>query len=82
MWGMEMTAIPLTATQREHVRTRIASGDFASEGDYIQWLVALDLDRVQRLRDALQEGLDSGISDRSIEQIFQEAIRRNSEADA
>ena len=78
----EQISVPLTKTQRRHLSQRIRSGDFRDEGSYIQWLVALDLDRLKRLRDALQEGLDSGYSDRTVEEIFAEAKRRHVEAQA
>lgn len=73
---MEMVPIPLSNTLREHMRRRVASGDFKSEGEYLQSLVALDRERITTLRRAIQEGLDSGFSERSIEEIFEDAKRR------
>lgn len=78
----EEFSVPLTGMQRRHLHQRVRSGDFKDEGSYIQWLIALDFDRLQRLKDALQEGLDSGYSDRTVEQIFAEAKRRYVEVQA
>lgn len=67
---MDTYAIPLTATQRRHLRKRVASGDFRDAGSYLQLLVDIDLERTAALEDALREGLESGLSDRSLDEII------------
>lgn len=69
---MDTYAIPLTATQRRHVQKRIASGDFADVGSYFQLLVGIDLARTRALEDALREGLESGLSDQSLDEVVAE----------
>ena len=74
---METVSLSLTPLLREHMRQRVASGHFTSEGDYLQRLVAIDRERVEAMNAAIQEGLDSGISERSIDEIFEDAKRRH-----
>lgn len=70
---IETVAVPLTPLQRQHMQARVESGDFRDEGEYLQRLIAVDFERIEALRAAIQEGLDSGVSDKSIHQIFEEA---------
>ncbi|WP_197277279.1 ribbon-helix-helix domain-containing protein [Sphingomonas profundi] len=77
---MEHVAIPLTDTLLDHMRARVARDGFRDAGEYLRSLVSLDLDRAERLRTAIQEGLDSGISKRSVDEIFEDAMRRHLEA--
>ena len=61
------------------VEERVASGDYASASDYVRDLIRRDAEHKRRWAeyDALiQEGIDSGISERSLDEIFDSALAR------
>ncbi len=71
--------ISLTAQQDQWVKAQIAAGHFTNDSEYIRDLIRRDRERKDSffaLRAAIQEGLESGISDRSIPQIMEEAEAR------
>lgn len=64
--------IALTDQQYEWVKTRVHSGDFTNDSEYIRDLIRRDQERsagMDRLRAALVEGERSGVSDRTPAQI-------------
>ncbi len=79
---MKHVSIPLSDGLSAFMREQVESGAFPDEGAYIRSLVASDRDRAraEMLRREIQAGLDSGISDRSVEMIFEDAKRRYLEA--
>lgn len=61
------------------IKARLASGDYASDSEYVRDLVRRDQqenEKFQALKTAIQEGLDSGISDRSVKDIMQDVEQR------
>jgi len=71
--------ITLTDKQDQWVKTRIASGDYTNDSEYFRALVRRDQERnskLETLRDAVRDGLDSGISDRAVAEIWAEAEAR------
>ena len=81
--GTVRKTISLTAQQDQWVKAQIAAGRFTNGSEYIRDLIRRDRERTDSfvaLRAAIQEELDSGISDRTIPQIMVEAearFRRN-----
>lgn len=72
--------IILTEQQEKWVQSQVASGDYADDSDYVTNLIRRDqesAEQEERLHQALQEGLDSGISDRTVEEIWREAEERH-----
>ncbi len=64
--------ITLTDKQDEWIKAQIASGDFTNDSEYIRDLVRRDQelsDKFNALKLAIQEGLDSGVSDLNMTQI-------------
>ena len=58
------------------VESRVADGSYASSSDYLRDLVRQDqreLAQLERLRTEVQAGRDSGVSDRSLQDIVSEA---------
>ena len=58
---------------------RLAAGDFTSGSEYIRELIRRDQDeniKLQALKTAIQEGLDSGVSDKTVPQIMEEVEAR------
>ena len=68
--------ISLPDQLRAFVDQQVATGRFANASDYVRDLIRDDQERAKglaELQELIREGLDSGVSDKSIEQIFAEA---------
>lgn len=62
---------------KEMIEAQVGKGGFASTGDYISDLVRRDHDRrLEELRQIVAEGLASGVSDKTIDDLFAEAQQR------
>tara|TARA_R110000824_G_scaffold3839_5_gene18341 strand:- start:3968 stop:4246 length:279 start_codon:yes stop_codon:yes gene_type:complete len=71
--------ITLSESQDAWIKSRIAGGAFTNDSEYIRDLVKRDQsqeDRLATLRAAIAEGLDSGISDQSLDTIWSAAEDR------
>lgn len=71
--------ISLPAPMRNWVQGQIESGQYASASDYIRDLIRRDRERKNKqaaLVRALIEGEESGVSDRSLDEIFADAKAR------
>ena len=78
--GTVRKTITLTEKQDAWVKERIAGGDFTNDSEYIRALVRRDQETagtLASLRSAIQEGLNSGISERTVEDIWSEAEARH-----
>lgn len=78
MGTVQMT-VTLTDQQERWIKARIATGDFTSDSEYIQALIQRDKEedgKLQALQSAIQEGLDSGVSDKTVPQIMEEVETR------
>jgi antitoxin ParD1/3/4 len=61
------------------IKTRIASGDYASDSEYVRDLIRRDKqesEKFQTLKKAIQDGLDSGISDKNVKDIIVDVEQR------
>lgn len=73
--------ITLSEQQDAWVKSRIESGDFTNDSEYFRDLIRRDQDQNGKflaLKRAIQDGLDSGVSNRTVADIWQEAERRQS----
>jgi antitoxin ParD1/3/4 len=73
---MKSMNISLPEPMKAWVDTRIEGGDYASVSDYVRDLIRKDRefrDKREALIQALIEGEESGISDKSMEDIIAEA---------
>ena len=71
--------ITLTDQQDEWIKAQATAGKFADDSEYIRELIRRDQEesaRVQALDAAIQEGLDSGVSDRTVPAIMEEVEAR------
>lgn len=71
--------ITLTGTQNSWVKSRIAHGDFTNDSEYFRDLIRRDQERnigLEQLRAALLEGEQSGLSNRTPQEIRQAAKER------
>ena len=72
-------SITVTDRQEQWVRTRIASGEYGSDSEYFRDLIRRDQERESRFRDlkeAVQEGLESGVSEKKVKEVWAEAEQR------
>lgn len=75
--------ITLSGPQNAWIKRQIARGDYTNDSEYIRELVRRDQEghaKLSDLRKAIAEGLESGVSDRSLDAIWSEAERRAADA--
>ena len=71
--------VTLTDQQERWIKVRTAAGDFTSDSEYIRELIRRDQEegiKLQALKSAIQEGLESGVSDKTVPQIMEEVEAR------
>ncbi len=71
--------ITLTDQQDRWIKVQIATGEFTNDSEYIRDLIRRDQERNTKLltlKAAIQEGLDSGVSDKTVPQIMEEVEAR------
>lgn len=76
--------ITLSDNQDAWIKAQIARGAFTNDSEYIRDLVRRDQEgqnKLSDLRDAIAEGLASGVSERSIDDIWAAAEERARSAD-
>ena len=73
--GTVRKTVTLTDQQERWIKVRTAAGDFTSDSEYIRELIRRDQEeniKLQALKSAIQEGLESGVSDKTLPQIMEE----------
>lgn len=71
--------ITLTEKQDEWLKAQIANGDFTNDSEYLRDLVRRDQEQnaqFQVLKSAIQEGLNSGVSNKTLNDIMEEVEAR------
>ena len=71
--------ITITDGQEQWIRAQVASGDYGSDSEYLRTLIRQDQERnatFRALKQAVQEGVESGVSDRTVKEIWAEAEQR------
>ena len=77
--GTVRKTITLTDKLDDWVKAQITAGDYTNDSEYIRDLLRRDQEqnsKFQALKVAIQEGLDSGISTRTVGEIWEEAEKR------
>ncbi len=72
-------SITFTEQQDLWIKQQIENGDYTNDSEYLRDLVRrdqADKQKINELRAAIQDGLDSGLSDRTVEDIWKEAEER------
>ena len=72
--------ITLSGTQDAWIKAQISRGAYTNDSEYIRDLVRRDQEgqaKLSRLRQAIAAGLESGVSDRSLDEIWAEAEKRS-----
>jgi antitoxin ParD1/3/4 len=74
-------SITVTAGQEQWIRTQVASGEYGNDSEYVRDLIRRDEERNAQCRivkEAIQQGLASGISEETVKRISAEAELRYS----
>ena len=72
-------SITITDRHEQWIRAQVASGDYGSDSEYFRTLIRQDQERnatFRALKEAVQEGVESGVSDRTVKEIWAEAEQR------
>jgi len=78
--GTIRKTITLTDKQDQWIKAQIAAGEFTNDSEYIRDLVRRDQEQnaqYMALKQAIQEGLDSGVSNKTVGEIWEEAEQRS-----
>lgn len=65
--------ITFTEQQDAWVKSRVSSGDYTNDSEYVRDLIRKDQqsnDKLRILQSAIEDGLQSGVSKRSVEDIM------------
>ena len=71
--------ISLPDQMKDWVEAQAETGRYANSSDYVRDLIRRDQERAEkiaRLQKLITEGIESGISERSFDEIMEEARRR------
>ncbi len=71
--------ITLTDQQDRWIKTRIAAGGFTNDSEYIRDLIRRDQEqsaKYRALEAAIREGIESGVSDKTVLDIMEEVEAR------
>ena len=71
--------ITLTEKQDEWIKAQIVNGDFTNDSEYLRDLVHRDQEQNARflaLKAAIQEGINSGVSNKTVKEIMEEVEAR------
>ena len=68
--------ITLTDTQDAWIKAQIANGDYTNDSEYFRDLIRRDQGKFRALRAMIEEGIASGPSNRTVDEIWAEAEAR------
>jgi antitoxin ParD1/3/4 len=77
--GTVRKTITLTEKQDEWVKIQIENGDYTNDSEYFRDLVRRHQEqdaKLKTLKDAIQKGMDSGISEKTVGELWEEAEAR------
>jgi antitoxin ParD1/3/4 len=67
-------SITVTEQQNDWIKSRIFDGEYGNDSEYLRDLIRkdkLENEKLLKLRAAVQAGIDSGVSERTFEEIIQ-----------
>lgn len=79
MMGTIRKTLTFTDQQDKWIKSQIEAGEFTNESEYIRHLIRTDQARNSKfieLKTAIQEGIDSGVSERTVSEIMKEVEER------
>jgi antitoxin ParD1/3/4 len=77
--GTTRKTITLTDQQDQWIKAQIAAGEYTNDSEYIRDLVRRDQEqnaKYRALKAAIQKGLDSGIGNKTVRDVWEEAEAR------
>ena len=72
-------SITVTDRQEQWIRAQIASGEYGNDNEYFGDLIRRDQEQnaqIRALKETIQEGLESGVSGKTVTEIWTEAEQR------
>ena len=72
-------SITVTDRQEQWIRAQVASGEYGNDSEYFRDLIRRDEERnaqFRALKQAIQEGLESGVGDKTVKELWAEAEQR------
>ena len=72
-------SITVTDRQERWIRAQIASGEYGNDSEYVRDLIRRDQEQnaqFRALKEAIQEGLESGVCDKTVKEVWAEAEQR------
>jgi len=73
-------SITVTARQERWIKSLIASGEYGNDSEYFRDLIRRDQERnaqFRALKQAVLDGLNSDVSDRTVKEVWAEAEQRH-----
>ena len=77
--GLIKKSITVTEQQNDWIKSRISIGDYGNNSEYLRDLIRRDRtenEKLLRLQEAIQKGIDSGVSERSFDEIIKSVEER------
>ena len=72
--------ITLTDAQDDWIKSQVTNGDYTNDSEYFRDLIRREQEKERALKIAIEEGLASGPSDRSLDDIFGPRLKRVTES--
>ena len=72
-------SITVTDRQERWIRAQIASGEYGNDSEYVRDLIRRDQEQnaqFRALKEAIQDGLESVVSDKTVKEVWAEAEQR------
>ena len=72
-------SITVTDRQEQWIRAQIANGEYGNDSEYVRDLIRRDQEQnaqFRALKEAIQDGLQSGVSDKTVKEVWAEAEQR------
>ncbi len=72
--------ITVTDKQDDWIKAQVEAGDFTNDSEYVRDLIRRDQEqktKFEALKAAIQDGIESGTSDKTLHEIWQEAEARH-----
>lgn len=65
--------ITVTDKQNEWIKSQISNGDYTNDSEYFRDLIRRDQEKFRVLKAAIEDGLASGVSNRTLDEVWSEA---------
>ncbi len=81
--GLVKKSITVTDQQNDWIKKQIVNGEYGNDSEYLRDLIRKDKsenEKLVKLKEAIQQGIDSGVSERTIEEIMKsvdDRLRKN-----